>query len=365
LQPGHPELSLDQQYENGKLTVRVFQNQDTLHSPLYKLPVKIGVWTNGKKNEYPVIVSKFRNVFEFPSATKPELILFDTEAQLLATVRHEKTDDELIYQYTHTDRFLPKFEALNKLIDRAHEPKIAAVFQDALKDKFWRLRSTAVFAYNTTRFMMAEKEANQSVPLKGEEAQTAKIIETIRQMALTDPKTSVRSDAIATLASYRSGKYNDIFVKAIQDSSYVVAAAGVDALVGMENVSEYLPKIQALKSTENDNVISALGTFYARHGNGSEYAWFEKQIDNLSDASLNSFLQTFAGYLYKAQPSDRAKGIQLLNKIARTHKTYYVRMGAMQGLAILGDEPGVKDYIREIKAQEKDERLLEIYRSIP
>ena len=184
-------------------------------------------------------------------------------------------------------------------------------------------------------------------------------------MALTDPKTSVRSDAIATLASYRSGKYNDIFVKAIQDSSYVVAAAGVDALVGMENVSEYLPKIQALKSTENENVISALGTFYARHGSGSEYAWFEKQIEDLSDASLNSFLQTFAGYLYKAQPSDRAKGIQLLNKIARTHQTYYVRMGAMQGLSILGDEPGVKDYITEIKAQEKDERLLEIYRTIP
>ncbi len=361
LQPGHPELKIDQKYENGKLTFRVFQDQDTVHSRLYKLPVKIGVWSGGKKTEYPVTISKFRNVFEFPIATKPELVVFDTEAQVLGTVLHEKSDDELIYQYYNADRFHHKFHALNSLMDRVGDPKIAAVFQDALKDKFWRLRSTAVFAFNATRFMKNPdaKEKAQNEP------RSEVMLNAIRQIALTDPKSSVRSDAIATLASYRSPAHADIFVKALQDSSYTVAAAGVDALVGMDNVAAYLPKLQALKNTKNEDLLSALGAFFARHGGSAEYAWFEKQIPGLSGADLNNFLQTFAGYLYRVSPAERAKGVQLLNSMARTHKSYLGRLGAWQGLRILADEPNVKAYLSEIKAQEKDDRLKEIYRNMP
>lgn len=364
MQPGHPELSVEQQYKDGALTVTVLQHQDSAYAPIYKLPVKIAVWSNGKKTEFPVTVSKFRNVFEFPVSAAPELVIFDAEAQLLGTVKHQKSDDELSYQYYHADRFAHKLQALNGLIDRAHDPKIQPVFRDALNDKFWRLRSTAVFAFNNTRFMMEENGAEKAKQ-QAEAPQLAAILEKIKTIALTDPKTSVRSDAIATLASYRTGNYAQVFAKALQDSSYVVAAAGVDALVGLEQVSGYLPQLEKMRASNNANLVSALATFYARHGNGSEYAWFEKQIGRLPQSELNTFLQTFAGFLYKASPADRAKGIALLNNLARTHKMYYVRLGALQGLAILGDEPNVSTYISEIKAQEKDARLQEIYQRIP
>jgi aminopeptidase N len=118
MKPGHPELKVDQQYENGKLTVRVFQQQDTLYTPLYKLPVKIAFWNGGKKTEQPVTISKYRNIFEIPVSAKPELVILDPDAQLLATIQHEKTEAELIHQFYHAERFQHKVQALNLLTDK-------------------------------------------------------------------------------------------------------------------------------------------------------------------------------------------------------------------------------------------------------
>ena len=364
LQPGHPELKVDQQYENGKLTVRVFQQQDTLYSPLYKLPLKIAVWSNGQKTEYPVTVSHFRNVFEFPVAAKPELVVFDPEAQLLGTIQHEKTQDELIYQYYHAERFQHKFQALNLLMDKVSEPKVRAVFQDALKDKFWKLRSTAVFAFNATRFMATPDGKDKSGKIMFSDPAFEAVKKQLRQIATADPKTSVRAEAIATLASFRDPQFTDVFSKALQDSSYAVAAAGLDALVSQENAKDLLPKIKPLQETESAEVASALASFYASHGDASQLPWFEKQIKQQSGNSLGNFLPVFAAYLLKLPAAEKNKGVRILEDLARNHENFRVRLGAYRALQILADDPAVQQLIRNIKETEKDERLKALFGEI-
>jgi aminopeptidase N len=364
MKPGHPQLKADQQYENGKVTFRVFQEQDTVYTPLYKLPLKVAVWSGGKKTEYPITVSKFRNVFEFPSATKPDLILLDADAQLLGTIQHEKTDDELIYQYYHAEHFYQKFQALNGLMDKVQEPKVQDVFQDALKDKFWRLRSTAVYAYNTTRFMSDEKGNGSEGKPKFSEPQFDAVKQTIQKIAASDPKTSVRADALATLSSYRNPANVDIFMKALLDSSYAVAAAGLDGLVSQENGKDLLPKLAPLQRSENAEVIVSLASFYARHGDVAQFAWFEKQIKLLPENSLREYLPLFSTYLLSVPVQEKNNGIKILENVARIHKNYRVRLAAYQGLTILSDEAGVKEILNQLKENEKDERLKKLYQNM-
>ncbi|MFC5269013.1 M1 family aminopeptidase [Adhaeribacter terreus] len=361
MKPGHPELQVDQQYENGKLTVRVFQRQDSVYAPLYKLPVRIAVWENGKKNEYPVTISGFRSEFEFPAAAKPELVVFDPDAQLLATIQHEKSEDELIYQYHNAPRFQHKFQALNLLLDKVNEPKVAAVFQDALKAKFWKIRSTAVFAFNATRFMATANGKDATGKIKFNDPQFEPVRKSIRQIAESDPKTSVRADAIATLASLHDPQYADVFTKALTDSSYAVAAAGLDALVSQENAKDLLPKVKHLQETENAEVASALGSFYAGHGDATQFPWFEKQLKQQTGNDLSNFLPVFATYLLKLPATEKNKGIKLLEDFARNHENFRTRLGAYRALQILADDPAVQQMIRNIKENEKDNRLKLIY----
>ncbi|MBK0401386.1 M1 family metallopeptidase [Adhaeribacter sp. BT258] len=364
LQPGHPEIQIDQKFENGKLTVRVFQNQDTAFTPLFKLPVKIAIWSNGKKTEYPVTVSKFRNVFEFPASAKPELIVFDPDAQLLGTIQHEKTQEELIYQYYHAERFQHKFQALNLLMDKVSEPNVTAVFKDALNAKFWKLRSTAVFAFNATRFMTSADGKDASGNVKFSSPEFTAIKTQLRKIAETDPKTSVRAEALATLASYRDPQFTDVFGKALQDSSYAVAAAGLDALASQDKAKEMLPKIKPLQETRNAEVTHALASFYASHGDVAQLPWYEKQIKQQTGTNLSNFLPVFAAYLLRLPTPEKNKGTRTLEEMARTNGNYRIRLGAYRALQILADDPAVQQMIRKIKETEKDERLKALYGEI-
>lgn len=61
----HPKLDISQDISEGKVTVNINQTQDLELAPLYKLPMKIGVYANGKKESYEVVVDKNINTFTF------------------------------------------------------------------------------------------------------------------------------------------------------------------------------------------------------------------------------------------------------------------------------------------------------------
>jgi aminopeptidase N len=68
----------------------VKQLQNPTYTPIYKLPVKVGVWVNGKQSTYDVVIDSVSKVIELPAASKPDLVLFDKEVQLLGVVNHPK-----------------------------------------------------------------------------------------------------------------------------------------------------------------------------------------------------------------------------------------------------------------------------------
>ncbi|MBC5774110.1 M1 family peptidase [Pontibacter sp. KCTC 32443] len=342
MKPGHPELKVAHTYQNGQLSLQVQQLQDTTYMPVYRLPLKIAVWANGKRTDYPIEITKANQTYTFPVATQPQLVLFDSEQQLLGVVEHEKSPEELRYQFYNSKQVMPKTEALTLLAKNAGAE--LKLFQDALKDDFWFIRSMALNSLTDIK-----PDASQAMVAK------------VEQIAKQDKKGSVRADAILLLSGWGADKYKNIYEAALKDSSYQVAAAGIIAYAGT-GAEDAKQKLSKFEKEQNEDIAVALSSFYALQGGPEKYNWFVEKIRNSKSSGKYYMLQSFGAYLASNSSTNTPETIEMLADIAQNNNLYYVRMAAFQALMVMSDKPEVKERLEKIKAQEKDKRLIEMYK---
>ncbi|MDX5481734.1 MAG: M1 family peptidase [Hymenobacteraceae bacterium] len=341
MKPGHPELQVSHTVENGQLTLQVKQQQDTTYMPVYTLPLQVAVWSNGKRHEYPIVVDKARQTFTFPVTGQVQAVIFDAGHQLLGTVEHPKSEQELLYQFYHAGHLAPKLEAMTELRDRLNDPEVLQMMQAALKDNYWRVRNAAV---------------NSLAGLK--EQRPAAVEEQVRKMALEDQRGAVRADALLTLAGWGGDKYKPIYEQALQDSSYQATAAAILAYAAT-GAPDVRAKLAQFDQETNEEVVLALATYYAVQGGQEKYDWFMRQIREARGGALYYLLQSYGAYLAGNSPTNTPEAIALLADLAQNHNLYYVRISAYQALMVMSERPEVQELLQEIKENERDERVLE------
>ncbi|MGV3504006.1 MAG: M1 family aminopeptidase [Adhaeribacter sp.] len=345
LAPGHPNLHVSHAYQNGKLQLTVTQRQDTVYTPVYRLPLQVSVWLKNKRQDFPLTITRASQVFEFDLPETPSLVLFDAAQALVGEVEHPKTDAELVYQFHHSQQYLPKYQALQALKEKLSDPKVSEMYLAALKDPFWRTRADALGAL--------EKYKGHHEALRKQ----------ILELAQKDKKSAVRADAINTLASLEKADHTALFTQALSDSSYAVVAAAIEALTTTKKEG-LAPRMQAFEQYREGKVLAALAGYYAFFGSGANYPWFLETLDKLKGEDLFFFLQNFGGYLMRVPAAEQKEAIAKLEQIARSHETYFVRLGAYQALTLAGDRAEIKALKEDIKAKEKDPKLIEIYKNI-
>ncbi|MBC5992905.1 M1 family aminopeptidase [Pontibacter cellulosilyticus] len=343
LQPGHPELKVTHTYENGQLNLRVQQLQDTAYMPVYRLPLEVAVWANGKLTDYPIVIDKADQTFTLPATAQPQLVLFDADQQLLGTIDHDKTKQELVYQFNNSKQLSPKLETMVRLQEQLTDPEVLKLLQNALQDDYWVVRSAAISA-------LSQLESDKANSVK----------EAIAKLARQDKKGAVRADAILALANWEGEKYKQLYLDAMNDSSYIVNAAGIlgYAGTGAADTKERLAKFEKEKGEE---VILALSSFYAVQGGPQKYDWFVRNIRQGKGGALYYLLQSFGAFLAANPQTNTPESIELLKQLAQNHNIYYVRGAAYQALMVMSEKPEVQQILTEIKESETDKRLLEMY----
>jgi len=343
--PGHPQLKVDQQFSpaTGKIILKVKQTQDTLASTVYRLPLKVDVWVNGKKNRYDITIDKANQTFEFPAAKNPDLVLFDADAQLLGTIEHEKQRSEMVFQYLNSERFLPKYEALAQLEGKLADTTARRVLIKAMTDPFWKLRQMAI-----SNFSEYDGEG------------FAEIEKVIQNRAQTDPNPQVRSEAIITLASYGDNNSDGIYRQALEDSSYQVVSVAIEKyLMGLPNdASEVASRFE---DSPNDAIVTSVANYYAGLAQPERYNWFLEKMKPMKPTEKYNFLQVFGKYLIKSKQDIQRQSIPVLEGIARNNPSYFVRFGAFQALGLLTDIQGVSSLRKDIRAKETEPKLKEMY----
>lgn len=346
LQRGHPELKVTHSYTGNQVTLRVQQLQDSTFTPIYRLPVTVTTWVNNQPTDHRIVVTKADQTFRLPANQRPSLVKFDNEAQLLAQIEEERSQDELLYQFSHARNYLQKYEAITLLRSKNSDLVVSGMLRNALDDKFWAVRLAAVQALR--RYKGAEGNA---------------VRKELQRVAAADKNNQVRATALTTLSAFNNEDYGSLYTAALTDSSYHVVSAAIQALAKAPT-PDSRERINALQDTKSHEVLSALSTYYSLNGNSIEqYQWFLRRLPDVSDADLyQSYLPNFATFMLRIPVVERDKGVQKLESLARTSPRNYVRLGAYRGLNILAPSmPTLKATMQDIRNKEKDEQVKAYY----
>ncbi len=349
MSPGHVKLAVETKYTEGKLHIDAVQLQDTLYTPKYRMPLAIDVWVKDQKVRHKVWIEDLVQSFDFDVTDKPDLVLIDAEQQLVGEIIHDKTDEELVFQYAHAENYRTRYEAVSKLIgtklDKASNRQMMFA---ALNDPFWFLRSAAIENFKA---------------YKGTGKDTVEAL--VKALAMTDRKPSVKADAIGYLASLSNqGQYQDICLKGMNDSAYSVVGASLSAYLKL-NKADASSLINKFEKEDNVEIVGALAKYYATKGDSSKFDWFVEKIDKGSGRELYYILTDFTKYAQKLNNAHKMKAVKVMEPIARTNTSFYAKFAAYKGISAFKELEGVAELREDIKAKEPNAKFKERFAQIP
>jgi aminopeptidase N len=293
---GHPYIRISQKYIAEKKQVLVVLQQTQTQDKIFELPVGIDVYVTDKKNHYNVWSKNRTDSFYFPAAVAPDNVNVDNDKVLLWSKEESKPFSQFVYQYNHANNFLDRFEAINEASENMSKPAAQALNKAALKDTFHVIRQKAIHAYNPA-------------------AITSEIEELIANMAINDPSTQVREDAIDAIGALNNNNYKELYIKWTKDSSYLVAGAALDALEKIDSATAIIIATKESKNVIKKRLNTAVTNILSKYGDENVFEFVATKYEGLSIQSEEKFYMTipFASLLIKTKEETKfKKGIELI-----------------------------------------------------
>lgn len=302
LSSGHPNLIIKQVYDasNKKMNVQIKQIQNLETTPLFKLPIAIDIYANGKKERHKIVITKVDETFEFNAITKPDLVNVDAEKMLLCTKDEQKSINEWAFQYRNAPLYLDRNEAITRLVENAKDTVATKVIISALNDKFWHIRAYVI-------------RSLKNIPMGHEK----EIKEMLVKLAQSDDNATVRAAAI----DYLSDNYEDkdlmaIYQNALKDRSYSVLGSAIVAIAKADH-QRGLELAELYENEKNTDVLYAIMELYANFGSFENNDFFIRSADKFTSYSKIGFIKQYVVFLKKSDNDELIlSGAELLKGIA-------------------------------------------------
>lgn len=315
----HPKLKLSYDY-NDSLNIQylhVEQTQDFGKSPVYKLPVEVDFYfLKGSKVRKSIVIDSVEQTFAFEFREEPRLVNFDAEKMLLAEIKDLKTVDRFLYQYHNTPLFEDRLQALEAVAKHARKnPKAAETVIKAINDPVSGIREKAV-----------------SLTKRLPDSLSPQIAEALVKAA-TAKSSTVRATAISRLPNFQTeNEYELLYEKALQDSSYFVNVAALEAL-HQSNAEAALQKAEDFENTTNTQLALTVAALYLEGERTDKNEFFlslNKTVKGFERVSYFDILSKYA-----AQNIDyefRSAVVKMLNTEARKDVIWFIKLYAAQGI---------------------------------
>ena len=365
---GHPELDIQYGYDanTGEALIRVEQLQNPDRNPaVFDLPVQVDVYAAGKVSRYPVRVNERVQTIRFPVAQKPDLINFDAERMLLAEIKDNRTEEELLFQFRNAPRFLDRYDALNDLLEQ-ESPRAKELLPLAARDTFWVIRAMAIGSLD-------EKTASGMEDL-------------LKEMAENDAHSEVRASALVRLSELNERMALESAKQILtQDSSFTVMGVALEVL-HQSDPQAGLEYAARLENERNESILLAISTIYRENPLAERLAFFEKNFKRISTFDAILFIGNYQEVAYSLGEPMLSKAISTLRTMALDEGySPWHRLGATKALNDLRsifveraegtkqtNEKTVLDkkvsdlsrMIEEIKTFEKNPELKAIYQQL-
>lgn len=318
LNHGKPSLKIDYAWSDSlkKEIVTIEQTQDLKKNPLYKIPLLIDIYHNGTVDRKKIVIEKTKEDFSFSLFSKPDLVNVDAEKMLLCNKKDNKAKEDFIFQYYHAPLYLDRYEALTKFTTNYEANTAEAkLITDALNDKFWNIRLTAI--KNIDEVAKGNKENIKS-----------------KLTALThNEKSQVRAAALKAIAkNYKEDDLMSIYTNAINDSSYLVLTTAFKIICDKDEAKGF-ELAKKLEPENNATVANALANFYAQKAKPENNAYLISALSKAKGYGRYSLISSYTKYIVKIEDlNDVQEGINALAEIGRKASSRYSRQAAVNSL---------------------------------
>ncbi|MEO6917405.1 MAG: M1 family aminopeptidase [Chitinophagaceae bacterium] len=294
---GHPKLDISYAYDDDarKVTVTIKQTQS---ENVFKLPIAIDIYNGSKVQRNQVCMEDREQSFVFSYTSKPDLINVDGDKILLAEKKDHKTLENFIHQFKYAGKYVDKREAVDFCATVSDDPKALAVLLDAAKDK-----------YDGTRLYALGKLDMEKPNVK----QAAEAL--LYEMAKNEKKPIVRARAISMLGEYDSKpEYKTLFAKALNDSSYSVAGAALEAISVSDATGSLVEAKRLSAKTVKGRLAESISQVMIKNAGEEEFDIIAGNFDRMPFGQEKfQAMQPFAAFVGKIKDLGKfKKGIDMI-----------------------------------------------------
>jgi aminopeptidase N len=281
-QGGHPKISIDYSWNDSlkQETVIIRQKQDFKKNPLYRIPLDIDIYYNGKIEKRKIELEDPEHTFVFDLPVKPNLVNVDANKTLLCQKTDNKSNSDLIFQYENAPLYLDRFEAV-AAIGKSYSVNTpeATMMMRALKDKNYNIRLTAISNIGE----LAKNDSGMTKTALG-------------RLAQSDPSSLVREKALYAISKYYAyADFSDVFSEALNDSSYKVVARAF-RILSDKDPSKAKEAAIKLESDSGNAVLSALSEYYST-STEDRIEYYKRALRQSEKSVRYSVLTNFTKYL--------------------------------------------------------------------
>ncbi len=347
LDKGHPELYVEVDYSQPEnILVSAYQVQDLEKSPVFQLPVEVSWYEKGERKSRTFHMTKAFQQFPLENESPVTQVYVDEGKNLLARRSQEISSDRFVVQFGESKMGVARYEALDSLVVREATDQLAAVLPMAVADSFWSVREKAL------GFLQNDPEWRARIP--GLEDQ-------VYQLAEKDPKNSVRAAALDLLAVWNPDSYQGMFVRLVNEPSYLVAGSALMGLVSASEKPADPAVIERFSEDENFRMTIPVAEYYIRQNVAGKGEWFSGRLTVLSGEGLYYFMGYFSEYFSRYPEEGKDGAVQGLLTLMESDSKKFVRLGAFQALLGFADDGLVVKELDRVAALEKDPELKNYY----
>lgn len=339
LEKGHPILDITHKYDEKNKTVEltVRQTQTDNEGPTFRIPTKVDIYINGKKETKIIDINDRVQTFYFAAASAPQLVNFDADKVLLCEKTEDLSEAENIFKFYNAPLVKDRLEVLDALSFKQRDnAAVQSLFMKALQDKSWYVRSEAADAIEIDKF-----------------SNKAQLSLAFQNIINTDVVSEVRETAVKRISKLEKDKSVEIYENVINnDSSYRTIATALNNL-NVYNKSKAYYYAAKLSSTDNPELLMSICKIF-KDTTADNLEFLKKAIWLNTGRTFYTNFRSFGDYLENANASTLEKGILFLKDIYKYEESNYNTQGALQvvrNLKYYFADRAKKDKQAEIKLQ--------------
>jgi aminopeptidase N len=300
LNSGHPILDITYTYnaEHNKITIQSKQLQDTLKHGVFRLPVNIDLYTNGKAERKQIVLDKTSQEFIISASGPIDFINFDPGKNLLAKVTVHQSQDEWIKQLSTSASCIDKKYSATAII-AAKNQTVSPVLADAV---------TKLFADTFYGNRMLALQLVRSFP----EASQLQFEKQLAALSEHDAKSLVQAEAIDVLSDLAPDKYEALFTKLVDDSSYAIVGSSLEALAEIDG-TKALAAAHPYLNENNLSLHMTISELIAEHAKTDYVSYFENLIPRSGRYQV-VFFSAYSDYLLRQDTLIQQKAMSTLTE---------------------------------------------------